>query len=212
MWKSTAGILILFLQSIPPAQDISELLISRECLMGRPFPGRLPEGLALYNGVPGGKEPYKDAHCSACRQPGPFAEPQDPNVLYPHCPHDLGVRPPHLVGRGFSGSEGLSFSSCCQTEWGCSPEIPPGKARRAGPTCHPGQGPLGKTGEKAPGCPSSLYLVVCEEIWFLGWGRGMQDVRGKLGTPRCAKRVLGLCLGCTRGGGRARAPRKAAGP
>lgn len=137
------------------------------------------------------KEPYKDAHCSACRQPGPSAEPQDPNVLYPHCPHDLGDRPPHLVGRGFSGSEGLSFSSCCQTEWGCSPEIPPGKARRAVPTCHPGQGLLGKTGEKAPGCLSSFYLVVCE-IWFLGWGRGMQDVRGKLGTPRCAMRVLGL--------------------
>lgn len=59
MWKSTAGILILFLQSIPLAQGISELLISGECLMGRPFSGRLPEGLALYNGVPGAKNPTK---------------------------------------------------------------------------------------------------------------------------------------------------------
>lgn len=48
-------------------------------------------------------------------------------------PMACGNRPPHLVGRGFSGSEELSFSNCCQIEWGCSPQIPPGKARRAAP-------------------------------------------------------------------------------
>lgn len=40
----------------------------------------------------------------------------------------------------------------------------------------------------------------------------MQDVRGKLGTPRCGKRVRGLAWAARGVGGRAGAPRKASVP
>lgn len=179
--------------------------------MGRPFPGRLPEGLALYNGVPGSKEPYKDAHCSPCTEPGSSAEPQDPSILlFPHCPHDLEARPPHLVGRGFSGSEELSFSSCCQTEWGCSPEIPPGKGRRAAPTVSRGRVHQGGQGRK-------LEDAFAPFIWELRGnlvprlGEGNARCQGQAGDPALWEESAWACPGCTKGGGRARAPEEGLG-
>lgn len=68
--------------------------------------------------------------------PGPCAEsPKTPASSSSHRAQGQGWGDSslYLEGRRFWGSKELSFFSCCQIGWGCSPEIPRGKARRPAP-------------------------------------------------------------------------------